>query len=31
MRPKNTSVTDRIMDATLPNTLIVLIENTRFC
>ena len=31
MRPKNTSVTDRILDATLPNTLIVLVENTSFC
>ena len=31
MRSKNTSVTDRILDATLPNTLIVLVENTSFC
>ena len=31
MRPKNTSVTDRILDATLPKTLIVLVENTSFC
>ena len=31
MRPKNTSVTDRILDATLPNTLIVLVENMSFC
>ena len=31
LRPKNTLVTDRILDATLPNTLIVLVEYTRFC
>ena len=31
MRPKNTLVTDRILDATLPNTLIVLVEYTSFC
>ena len=31
MRSKNTLVTDRILDGTLPNTLIVLVEYTSFC
>ena len=31
LRPKNTLVTDQILDATLSNTLIVLVEYTRFC
>ena len=29
--PSKATFTDRILDATLPNTLIVLVENTSFC
>ena len=31
LRPKNTLVTDQILDAALPNTLIVLVKYMRFC